>query len=54
MIHPTPDPARVGQESVWDFPRPAVAVQPFAHLKIIYFGLTIVETLTLPPRLNPY
>jgi uncharacterized protein (DUF427 family) len=44
MMHPTPDPALAGQESVWDFPRPAVAEFISSHLKIIHRGVTIAET----------
>jgi uncharacterized protein (DUF427 family) len=44
MIHPTPDQTLAGQESVWNFPRPAVAEKTLAHLKIIHCGLTIAET----------
>jgi uncharacterized protein (DUF427 family) len=44
MIHPTPDPVFAGQESVWDFPRPAVAEHIPSHLKIIHRGVTIAET----------
>jgi uncharacterized protein (DUF427 family) len=41
---PVPDPTHAGQESVWDFPRPAVAEHTSSHLKIIHRGVTIAET----------
>jgi uncharacterized protein (DUF427 family) len=44
MTNPVPDPKRAGQQSVWDFPRPAVAELTRAHLKIIHSGVTIAET----------
>lgn len=41
---PRPDPVGPGQESVWDYPRPAIAV-PFAgHVRIILAGQVIAET----------
>jgi uncharacterized protein (DUF427 family) len=44
MMHPTPDRAIAGQESVWNFPRPAIAEQISSHIKIIHLGVTIAET----------
>jgi uncharacterized protein (DUF427 family) len=44
MMDPTPDIAIVGQESVWNFPRPAIAELIPSHLKIIHRGVTIAET----------
>jgi len=43
-MHPTPDPKKAGQESAWDFPRPAIAELVTSHLKIIYRGVIIAET----------
>jgi uncharacterized protein (DUF427 family) len=43
-MHPTPDPAGPGQESVWSYPRPAVAEPSRRHLKIVHCGVTIAET----------
>ncbi len=43
-MHPVPDPIHAGQESVWDFPRPAVAEHTSAHLKISHHGVIIAET----------
>jgi uncharacterized protein (DUF427 family) len=44
MIHPTPDPILAGQESVWQFPRPAIAQQTSMHLKIEHRGVILAET----------
>jgi uncharacterized protein (DUF427 family) len=42
--HPTPDPTAPGQESVWSFPRPAIAQSTTAHLEIVFAGEVIAET----------
>ena len=39
-----PDPARPGQESVWDYPRPAVARPTRGHIEIELGGVRIVDT----------
>ena len=44
MTHPTPDIPLPGQESVWNFPRPAIAERTSSHIKIIHQGVTIAET----------
>ncbi|MGB3795105.1 MAG: DUF427 domain-containing protein [Alteraurantiacibacter sp.] len=44
MNHPTPDPVEPGQESVWDYPRPAIAEAADAHIVIEHRGQRIVET----------
>jgi uncharacterized protein (DUF427 family) len=44
MIQPAPDRKKTGQESVWDFPRPAIAELVTSHLKIIHRGAVIAET----------
>jgi uncharacterized protein (DUF427 family) len=44
MKRPVPDPKTDGQESVWDYPRPAIAEQVSSHLKIIHRGVTVAET----------
>jgi uncharacterized protein (DUF427 family) len=44
MRHPVPDPKKAGQESVWDFPRPAIAEHTLAHLKIMHRGVIVAET----------
>jgi uncharacterized protein (DUF427 family) len=43
-MNPTPDRAIEGQESVWKFPRPAIAQLISSHLKIIHRGVIIAET----------
>lgn len=43
-MRPVPDLKATGQESVWDYPRPAIAEQVSAHLKIIHRGMVIAET----------
>ena len=40
----SPDPTGPGQESVWGFPRPAVAERSHCHLKIVHRGVTIADT----------
>lgn len=40
----TPNSVRSGQESVWNYPRPAVAEPTAAHLRVELGGLTIAET----------
>jgi len=40
----TPDPVGPGQESVWSFPRPAIAQPCQRHLKIVHRGVTIADT----------
>jgi uncharacterized protein (DUF427 family) len=40
----TPDPTLPGQESVWSYPRPAVAETCDRHIKIVHRGVTIAET----------
>ena len=44
MMLPKPDPAGPGQESVWNYPRPAVAEPTDAHIVIEHGGLRIVDT----------
>jgi uncharacterized protein (DUF427 family) len=40
----TPDPTKPNQESVWAYPRPAVAQACNHHLKIMHGGLALAET----------
>lgn len=40
----TPDPILNGQESVWSYPRPAVAEPTDRHLTIVHAGVTIADT----------
>ena len=44
LSHPTPDAPAPGQESVWDFPRPARIERVSAHLKVEFAGLVVAET----------
>jgi uncharacterized protein (DUF427 family) len=41
---PTPDPIRPGQESVWSYPRPAIAESCGRHIRIVHRGIVIAET----------
>ena len=43
-MKPRPDPAGPGQESVWSFPRPAVAEPCAGHIVIEHFGLIVADT----------
>ena len=43
-MRPRPDPAGPGQQSVWDFPRPAIAQPSDAHVMIEHRGLVIADT----------
>jgi uncharacterized protein (DUF427 family) len=40
----TPDPTGPGQESVWSYPRPAVAEPSHRHLQIVHRNTIIAET----------
>ena len=43
-MRPRPDTARPGQESVWSYPRPAIAAPSDAHIKIEYGGTVVADT----------
>lgn len=43
-MRPTPDQPTEGQESVWSFPRPAIAEPSLARIVIRHSGLTIADT----------
>ena len=43
-MKPTPIPPEPGQESVWDYPRPAVLEDTNKHLKVICNGVVLAET----------
>ncbi|MEL6725429.1 MAG: DUF427 domain-containing protein [Pseudomonadota bacterium] len=43
-MRPVPIPPGPGQESVWDYPRPAIAEATSAHLRVEFAGRTIAET----------
>jgi uncharacterized protein (DUF427 family) len=45
MRRPIPDPVVTGQESVWDFPRPAVAQPTGAKVSVVFAGQTIARSL---------
>ena len=45
-MRPTPDPVGRGQRSVWGFPRPAVAEQCAAHVRIEHAGQIIADSHT--------
>lgn len=40
----TPDPVAPGQESVWDYPRPAIAEPTSRHIRIEHRGVTVADT----------
>lgn len=42
--HPQPDPARDDQESVWDYPRPAVAEPTARHVRIVHQGVVLADS----------
>ncbi|NEO83250.1 MAG: DUF427 domain-containing protein [Spirulina sp. SIO3F2] len=44
MFRPTPIPPEPGQESVWDYPRPARWEDTPKHLKVIFNDVVIAET----------
>jgi len=43
-VRPKPDPVAPGQESVWDYPRPAIAESTRRHVRIEHRGIVIAET----------
>lgn len=43
-MRPVPDPAGPGQESVWSYPRPAVARRSGRHVRIEHGGATVADT----------
>jgi uncharacterized protein (DUF427 family) len=42
--HPEPDPVGPGQESVWDYPRPAIAEQTARRIQIVHRGVELVDS----------
>ena len=44
FARPKPIPPQPGQESVWDYPRPAILEQTNKHLKVVLNGEVIAET----------
>jgi uncharacterized protein (DUF427 family) len=45
-MRPVPDPPAPGQESVWSYPRPAIAAPCVRHIRIEHRGLVIADTTT--------
>lgn len=43
-MKPQPITPQPGQESVWDYPRPAILQDTNKHLKIIFNGIVLAET----------
>ena len=43
-MSPRPDPVAPGQESVWSFPRPAIAQASASHVRIVHRGETVADT----------
>ncbi|HTG39362.1 DUF427 domain-containing protein [Sphingomonas sp.] len=43
-MRPDPDPVGPGQESVWTYPRPAIAEATTRHLVVRHRGVTIADT----------
>ncbi len=41
---PRPDPAGLGQQSVWDYPRPAIAELCAAHVVVEHAGMVVADT----------
>lgn len=44
MTKPKPDPVGPGQESVWTYPRPAIAEPSTRHVRIAHRGFVIADT----------
>jgi len=44
MLRPTPIPPGPGQESVWDFPRPAIVQPSGRHVVVVFGGAVLVDT----------
>ena len=43
-MRPRPDPIGPGQESVWAYPRPAIAERTAAHIVIEHGGIIVADT----------
>lgn len=43
-MRPVRDPRKAGQESVWDYPRPAIAQATSARLRVEFGGRVVAET----------
>ncbi len=44
LMQPEPDPAQPGQESVWDYPRPAIAEPTSRHIRIVHQGIVLADS----------
>jgi uncharacterized protein (DUF427 family) len=44
LVHPVPEVAAPGQESVWDYPRPPIAELSTRHIRIIHKGVVLVDS----------
>ena len=44
-MRPHPDPVGPGQESVWAYPRPAIAEPTSSHLRIEHRGVVVANTV---------
>jgi len=44
MMRPTPIPPQPGQESVWDYPRPAVWDDTSKPIKVVFNNVVLAET----------
>ncbi|UVI40558.1 DUF427 domain-containing protein [Qipengyuania spongiae] len=44
-MHPEPDPVGKGQESVWNYPRPAIGEPTDRHVEIRHHGTILVDTV---------
>ena len=44
-MKPTPEPPAPGQESVWSYPRPAIAEPTSRRLRIVHRGLVAADTV---------
>ncbi|MEM7665077.1 MAG: DUF427 domain-containing protein [Pseudomonadota bacterium] len=42
--HPEPDPVGPDQESVWDYPRPAIAEPTGRRIQIVHRGVALVDS----------
>lgn len=43
-MKPQPIPPKPGQESVWDYPRPAILEDTDKHLKVVFNNVIVAET----------
>ena len=45
MTRVAPDPAAPGQESVWSYPRPAIAEPAARRLRVLHRGIVLADTV---------